>query len=153
MPTEAEAASGFGPGCEPGGALSSDSSSAVIFQLWSFMKYVGGDVHMSSRLLSMFHALTSSSRSALCPRIFRKICLACCGFLCSASHFGLSGTIVNASNWRSPMPPATARMILHRLPLLKKYPKTCAITMPILTIICVRAPNKPFSFGGATSEM
>lgn len=48
MPTVSDAASGFGPGCEPGGALSSDSSSAGIFQKLSFIACVGGNVHMSS---------------------------------------------------------------------------------------------------------
>ena len=120
-------------------------------------KAVGKDkeylIHISSGLLSTFHALTSASRLTLCPRILPKIAFARCGLSCSASHFGLSGTKRSPAKCKTPIPPAAARIVLQRSSLLRKYPRNCAMKMPKLIITCVKAPKNPFPFGGANSDM
>jgi hypothetical protein len=52
-----------------------------------------------------------------------------------------------------PTAPATARITLHRLPLLKKYPRTCVMRIPMFVMTWVNAPENTLELGGAISEM
>ena len=107
----------------------------------------------SSPVLGISQFSVSSAIECPLPRIRCKVREARAGSLCAANHAGLSGTKHNPNPCRRPIPAPAASIILHRFPLLKKYPSVCVIKIPLLIVTCVIDPNKPLSFGGATSEI